>query len=69
MKVGDNSVRDYGVSVGFGLPTPAGKTLINLGFEYRHRQASPQALLKENYFTVTLGINFNELWFFQNRLR
>lgn len=69
MKVGDNSVHDYGVSVGFGLPTPAGKTLINLGFEYRHRQASPQALLKENYFTVTLGVNFNELWFFQNRLR
>ncbi len=69
MKVGSNSVKEYGLSMGFGFPAPSGKTRINLGLEYRHRQASPQALLKENYFTVSLGINFNELWFFQNKIR
>lgn len=69
MKVGDNSVREYSLSLGFGLPTPAAKTIVNIGFEYRHRQASPNPLLKENYFTVTLGVNFNELWFFQNKIR
>lgn len=68
MMVGDNHVREYGVSFGLGLPTLSGKTLINLGFEYRHRQATPQALLKENYFNIRLGINFNELWFFKNKL-
>jgi len=68
MKVGDNSVREYGISCGFGLPTPAGKTVVNLGFEYRRRQASPDPLLKENYFNITLGVNFNELWFFQSRI-
>ena len=69
MKVADNNVREYGISCGFGLPAPSGKTRINLGFEYRHRQAHPNPLLKENYFNVTLGVNFNELWFFKNRLR
>lgn len=69
MKVGVNNVRDYGVSVGFGLPTIATKTIINLGFEWRHRQAHPNPLLKENYFNVTLGVNFNELWFFKNKIR
>lgn len=69
MKVGLNNVRDYGVSVGFGLPTIATKTIINLGFEWRHRQAHPAPLLKENYFNVTLGVNFNELWFFKNKIR
>ena len=67
--VGDNNVRDYGVSCGFGFPTVSDKSIINLGFEYRHRQAHPNPMVKENYFCVRLGINFNELWFFQNKLR
>lgn len=58
-----NHVRDLGVTLGFGLPVPGFKSTVNLGLEYRHRQASPQALIKENYFNVTLGINFNEMWF------
>ncbi len=67
--VGENNVRDYGVSVGFGLPAPKSKTIINLGFEYRHRQAHPNPLIKEDYFNITVGINFNELWFWQNKIK
>ena len=69
IKVGDNSVREKGVSIGFGLPAPAAKTMVNLSLEYRNRQASPQPLVKENYFVVTLGLNFNQLWFYTNKLR
>ena len=69
IKVGDNSLREYGVTCGFGLPAPNSKSIINIGFEWKHRQATPAALIKENYFNVTLGINFNELWFFKNKLR
>lgn len=67
--VGDNNVRDYGLSVGFGLPAPRSKTVINLGFEWRHRQATPSPLIKEDYFNITLGINFNEMWFWKNKIR
>ena len=66
--VRNNSVRDYGLSMGFGFPVPSFKTIVNLGFEWRHRQASPQALIKEDYFNITLGINFNEMWFRKNKL-
>jgi len=69
IKAGDNSVREYGASLGFGLPIPSGKTMVNMSFEYRHRSASPQPLVKENYFVVTLGVNFNQLWFWRNKLR
>lgn len=69
MMVGDNHVREYGVSFGFGFPALSSKTLINLGFEYRHRQATPNPLLQESYFNIRLGINFNELWFFQNKIK
>lgn len=70
--VGDNHVKDIGVSFGFGLPAPVNrytKTVVNLGFEFRHRQSSPMKLVTENYFQVTLGINFNELWFWQNKIQ
>ena len=64
-----NNVRDYGFSCGFGFPTVKSKNVINLGFEYHHRQSTPNALLTEQYFNITLGINFNGLWFFQPKLR
>lgn len=64
-----NNVRDYGASIGFGLPAPSGKTTVNLGFEWRHRETSPEKLITENYFNITLGVNFNELWFWKSRIR
>ncbi|MDE7155372.1 MAG: hypothetical protein K2N79_03700, partial [Muribaculaceae bacterium] len=69
IKVGTNNVKKQGITLGFGLPAPASKCLVNLGLEYCRRQAYPNPLVKENYLYITLGINFNELWFWQNRLR
>lgn len=66
--VGDNHIKGFGIDAGFGFPAVNGRTLINLGFQYRHRQASPAALIKEDYFGVTLGVNFNEMWFFRRRI-
>ena len=69
IKVRGNNVREYGLTMGFGLPAPGSKTVINIGFEWRHRQANPMPLIKENYLSVTLGVNFNELWFYQSKIR
>ena len=67
--LGGNNVREYGLSAGFGLPAPGSKTLVNIGFEYKHRSSSPQQLVTENYFNITLGINFNEMWFWKNKIQ
>lgn len=67
--VNGNNLRDYGISAGFGLPAPKSKTMINLGFEWRRREAHPATLIKEDYFNITLGINFNEMWFWRNKIR
>jgi len=58
-----NNVREFGASIGFGFPVPGFKSVVNLGFEYKHRQAHPNPLIKEQYLNITLGINFNEMWF------
>jgi uncharacterized membrane-anchored protein YitT (DUF2179 family) len=52
-----------------GIYTHEGKTIINLGVEWRHRDAYPQNLISENYLNVTLGVNFNELWFWKRKIK
>lgn len=69
LKIQDNRVKEYGVTAGVGLHTPQDKTMINIGFEWKHRSAHPDPLLSENYFNITLGVNFNELWFWQRKIR
>lgn len=69
IKIGDNSLREFTLSCGFGFPTIEGKTVVNLGFEWMRRQASPNTLVKEDYFNITLGLNFNELWFFKRKIK
>lgn len=64
-----NRTREYGVTCGFGFHTPQDKTIINVGFEWKHRTTSPTVLISENYFNITLGLNFNELWFWQRKIR
>lgn len=68
-RVGDNGVRDYGVSGGFGFPALGSKTLVNLGFEWKHRYSNPVNLIKEDYFNITLSVTFNEMWFWKNKIR
>jgi hypothetical protein len=45
------------------------RTLVNVGFEYRHRATSPVATLSENYYMVTIGISLNETWFMPSKIR
>lgn len=68
LRVRDNSVKSYGIGAGVGLPVPGFKTIVNLGLEWRHRQGSPEALIKENYLNITIGVNFNEMWFRPNKI-
>lgn len=69
LKINGNGVKEYGVACGFGFPTVEGKTMINLGFEWKHRVAHPAKLVSENYLNIMLGVNFNELWFWQRKIK
>ena len=64
-----NRVKEYGISCGLGLRAPQDKTMINVGFEWKHRNTSPVGLISENYFNITVGLNFNELWFWQRKIK
>lgn len=64
-----NRMREYGVSCGVGLNAPSDKTMINIGLEWKHRSAHPVTLISENYLNITIGVNFNEVWFWQRKIR
>ncbi len=64
----DNRLREYGISAGFGFPVPTFKSTVNVGFEWINRQAHPNPLIRENYLNITIGINFNEMWFRQSKI-
>ena len=68
LRVLGNNVKEYGATIGFGLPVPTLKTIINIGLEWKHRQANPNPLIKEDYLSVTFGFNINELWFRPSRI-
>lgn len=63
-----NNVREYGLTAGFGFPVAGFKTIVNLGLEWKHRQATPDPLLKEDYLNITIGVNFNEMWFRKSKI-
>ena len=69
LNIQGNRVRDFGITCGLGFHTPQDKTIINVGFEWKHRTTSPVALITENYFNITIGLNFNELWFWQRKIK
>lgn len=69
LNVLSNRVREYGVTCGLGLHAPSDKTMINIGFEWKHRDTHPTTFISENYFNITLGVNFNEVWFWQRKIR
>lgn len=69
LNINGNRLREVGLSCGVGMPTFEGKTMINIGFEWKRRAAHPVKFVTENYFNITLGVNFNEVWFWQRKIR
>ena len=65
--VGNNHVREYGVSCGFGFPLRGDKSILNVGFEYSHRNGTPDKLLSEDHISIVISMTFNEMWFWKRR--
>lgn len=68
VRIQGNDVKEYGLSLGTAFAAPQSKTLINFGLEWRHRQSSPVNLLTENFLSIMVGVNFNELWFYKRKI-
>lgn len=61
---------EYGVTAGISMPVGVGRrSSLNFSVGYTHLQPSKSDMLSEDYLGMTLGITFNEVMFFRNRLK
>ena len=68
MRVKDATLREYSLTAGMSLPVNR-RSALDFGVGYTRLQPSANNLVKEDYLTFTLGITFNEMMFFRNKLR
>jgi long-subunit fatty acid transport protein len=68
VRVENNSLSEIGASIGLGLPIMRDKSLVNLSAQYFHRKLTPQSKVVENGIIFSIGISFNEFWFFKNKI-
>lgn len=68
LKIASNNLSEIGATIGLGLPIIRDKSLINLSAQYFHRKLTPQSLMVENGLVLSIGISFNEFWFFKNKI-
>lgn len=61
----NNPVKDVGINFGFSLP--AGRSSIDMAFEYGKRGNKADNLLDEKYFKIYFGITFNDQWFIKRK--
>ncbi len=57
------SIDEFGISFGLGLPAGRYFTNINVGAEYRVRGTKANDLIQENYLSLFVSFSFNDLWF------
>lgn len=60
---GQDGAREYGVSVGFGLPMFQSKSMLNISGQYVKVSPKIKGMLEENYLKINIGLTFNERWF------
>lgn len=62
----NQSIKDYGMTFGLGLPLGISK--IDLGFEFGKRGTTNNALIEENYFNLNIGLSFSDIWFKKRKI-
>lgn len=62
----NESINDYGMNFGFGLPL--GFSKVDLGFEFGKRGTTKNGLIQENYFNLSIGLNLNAKWFEKRKI-
>ena len=61
LEIKNESINDYGMNFGLGLPV--GLSKIDIGFEFGKRGTIKQNLIQENYFSLSVGLSLSDKWF------
>ena len=65
---GKKASREYGVTAGFGLPVPRSRSILSISGQFVRVSGQESTFVNENIFRVSIGLTFNERWFFKRRV-
>ena len=65
---GKKATREYGVTAGFGLPVPRSRSILSVSGQFVRISGQESTFVNENIFRVSIGLTFNERWFFKRRV-
>lgn len=61
--INNTSIKDRSMTLGLGFPISGTFSSLNIGAEYGIRGTTNNGLVKEDYFSINLGLIFNDKWF------
>lgn len=62
------AAKEYGLTAGLTLPVPRSYSKVSLAAQYVKVSGQKENMLDEKYFRVSIGISFNERWFFKRKV-
>ena len=62
----NESINDYGMNFGIGLPITYSK--INIGVEFGKKGTTSNGLIEENYFNLSIGLSLSDKWFRKRKI-
>lgn len=68
LKLREEQLTDYGITLGLGLPFRNTKTTFNFAVEFGRRGTLAQNLIKENYFNFSFSLSLYDFWFYKRRI-
>jgi hypothetical protein len=63
LNINDESINEFGISFGIGLPVGNAISNANLGFEIGQRGTINNNLIQENFINFQLSLSLNDRWF------
>lgn len=63
LQINGTDINEFGISFGFGLPLPREFSTLDIGFEVGSRGQVTSSTIREDYFSVSLGLSLGQKWF------
>jgi len=67
LKINNESINEFGISFGVGLPVGRYFSNANFGFEFGKRGTIDQNLVQENFINFQLSLSLNDSWFVKRK--
>lgn len=63
----NEQLKDFGISIGLGLPVKKTRSLLNIAFEFGRRGTTNKNLIQETYGIISLNFTLSDIWFIKSK--